>query len=286
MKGYMWVLLLAMTSMECVADREAYLGIHYYETKDYKSALREFLPLANGIDGGDALAQSYLGRMYLNGQGVPKNDSQAVDWFRKAAKQGDPGAMSYLGKMYYTGDIVEVEQDYSQAADFFRKAAAQGDAPAQFMLGFMYEKGKGVPKNDNQAFGLYRKAAKQGDALAQYYLGLMYYNEKGGVPRDYSQAAGLYRKAAEQGLPDAQFYLGVMYEHGEGVKKNLVLAHMLYNLAAVNGEKTAKDNRDGITSQLTPAQLNEAKELASKWVKGQPLPTITKTYPSSSPQEK
>ena len=176
MKGYMWVLLLAMTSMECVADREAYLGIHYYETKDYKSALREFLPLANGIDGGDA--------------------------------------------------------------------------------------------------------------LAQYYLGLMYYNEKGGVPRDYSQAAGLYRKAAEQGLPDAQFYLGVMYEHGEGVKKNLVLAHMLYNLAAVNGEKTAKDNRDGITSQLTPAQLNEAKELASKWVKGQPLPTITKTYPSSSPQEK
>ena len=77
-----------------------------------------------------------------------------------------------------------------------------------------------------------------------------------------------------------------MYEHGEGVKKNLVLAHMLYNLAAVNGEKTAKDNRDGITSQLTPAQLNEAKELASKWVKGQPLPTITKTYPSSSPQEK
>ena len=212
MKGYMWVLLLAMTSMECVADREAYLGIHYYETKDYKSALREFLPLANGIDGGDALAQSYLGRMYLNGQGVPKNDSQAVDWFRKAAKQGDP--------------------------------------------------------------------------LAQYYLGLMYYNEKGGVPRDYSQAAGLYRKAAEQGLPDAQFYLGVMYEHGEGVKKNLVLAHMLYNLAAVNGEKTAKDNRDGITSQLTPAQLNEAKELASKWVKGQPLPTITKTYPSSSPQEK
>ena len=248
MKGYMWVLLLAMTSMECVADREAYLGIHYYETKDYKSALREFLPLANGIDGGDALAQSYLGRMYLNGQGVPKNDSQAVDWFRKAAKQGDPGAMSYLGQMHYKGLIVE--QDYSQAADFLRKAAAQGDA------------------------------------LAQYYLGLMYYNEKGGVPRDYSQAAGLYRKAAEQGLPDAQFYLGVMYEHGEGVKKNLVLAHMLYNLAAVNGEKTAKDNRDGITSQLTPAQLNEAKELASKWVKGQPLPTITKTYPSSSPQEK
>ena len=249
MKGYMWVLLLAMTSMECVADREAYLGIHYYETKDYKSALREFLPLANGIDGGDALAQSYLGRMYLNGH------SQAVDWFRKAAKQGDPGAMSYLGQMHYKGLIVE--QDYSQAADFLRKAAAQGDAPAQFLLGFMYEKGKGVPKNDNQAFGLYRKAAAQGDALAQYYLGLMYYNEKGGVPRDYSQAAGLYRKAAE-----------------------------LYNLAAVNGEKTAKDNRDGITSQLTPAQLNEAKELASKWVKGQPLPTITKTYPSSSPQEK
>ena len=77
-----------------------------------------------------------------------------------------------------------------------------------------------------------------------------------------------------------------MYKNGEGVTKNLVLAHMLYNLAAINGDETAKNNRDKLTPQLTTAQLNEAQELASKWVKGKPLPTITKTYPRSSKKRK
>jgi hypothetical protein len=57
-------------------------------------------------------------------------------------------------------------------------------------------------------------------------------------------------------------------------------------LAAINGDETAKDNRDRVTPQLTTAQLNEAQELASKWVKGQPLPTVTKTYPNSSKKRK
>lgn len=37
---------------------------------------------------GDASAQYKLGRMYANGEGVPRNDTEAVNWFRKAAEQG------------------------------------------------------------------------------------------------------------------------------------------------------------------------------------------------------
>ena len=77
-----------------------------------------------------------------------------------------------------------------------------------------------------------------------------------------------------------------MYKTGKWVEKNLVLAHMFYNLAAINGDETSKDNRNNLTPQLTTAQLNEAQELARKWVKGQPLPTVTKTYPSSSHKKK
>ena len=84
MKGYVWVLLLAMTSMECVAGFDE--GITSYEAQDYQSALREFLPLANG---GNASAQFYLGLMYYSGAGVPQNYSQAAVWYRKAADQGD-----------------------------------------------------------------------------------------------------------------------------------------------------------------------------------------------------
>ena len=206
MKGYVWVLLLAMTSMECVAGLDE--GAKAFRAKDYQTAFKEFSPLATN---GHAVAQFLLGAMYDHGEGVP--------------------------------------QDYSQAADWYRKAADQGDVDAQYALGFMYYNGEGVPQN-------------------------------------YSQAAAWYRKAGTQGHSDSQNNLGVGYELGRFGAKNLVLAHIFYNLAAVHGDAKYRKNRDNITQQLTSAQLSEAQKIASQWVKGQPLPTITKTYPSSSKKEK
>jgi TPR repeat protein len=87
MKGYVWVLLLAMTSMECVAGFDE--GFKAYGAKDYQTALKEFLPLAND---GDASAQFALGLMYYNGEGVLQNYSQAVHLYRKAADQGNASA--------------------------------------------------------------------------------------------------------------------------------------------------------------------------------------------------
>ena len=43
------------------------------------------------------MAQSKLGLMHDNGQGVPKDDQQAVSWYRKAADQGDADAQSRRG---------------------------------------------------------------------------------------------------------------------------------------------------------------------------------------------
>ena len=144
----------------------------------------------------------------------------------------------------------------------------------------MYEKGQGVTQDYSQAIDWYRKGAVQGDANAQYNLGFMYHTGQG-VAQNYSQAAVLYRKAGTQGHSKSLNNLGEGYEFGHFGAKNLVLAHIFYNLAAVNGAENSKKNRDRVTPQLTPAQLSEAQKIASQWVKGQPLPTITKTYPSS-----
>lgn len=57
-------------------------------------------------------------------------------------------------------------------------------------------------------------------------------------------------------------------------------------LRRARAKARAKDNRDRVTPQLTTVQLNEAQALASKWVKGQPLPIITKTYPRSLKKKK
>ena len=44
--------------------------------------------------------------MYVNGEGVPENNAEAVKWFRKAADQGFADAQFNLGRMYYWAERV------------------------------------------------------------------------------------------------------------------------------------------------------------------------------------
>jgi predicted aspartyl protease len=100
------------------------------------------MPLA---EQGNAHAQSYTGFMYANGQGVRRNDKEAVKWYRLAAEQGDVQGESNLGRVYANG--LGVPKDYDEAVKWYRLAAAQGNATAQNALGLMYAHGQGVSKD-------------------------------------------------------------------------------------------------------------------------------------------
>ena len=128
----------------------------------------------------------------------------------------------------------------------------------------MYHFGKGVPQHYVAAAMWYRKAADQGYARAQYNLGSMYHKGQG-VAQDYAAAVRWYRKAAEQGHTDAQTNLGVMYHEGQGVTRNFVQAHLWLNLAAAKGQKLAREARDLLIEDMTPAQIAEAQKLAREW---------------------
>ena len=52
---------------------------------------------------GDVDAQYNLGAMYLGGEGVTKNNTEANMWFRKAADQGHATAQAMIGAMYSHG---------------------------------------------------------------------------------------------------------------------------------------------------------------------------------------
>jgi len=49
---------------------------------------------------GHAEAQFNLGLMYIDGQGVPQDYTQAAQWYRKAAEQGDATAQGMLRARY------------------------------------------------------------------------------------------------------------------------------------------------------------------------------------------
>ena len=60
----------------------------------------------------------------------------------------------------------------------------------------------------------------------------------------------------------AQLLLAIMYAEGKGVFKDSVFAHMWFNIAAANGDETARESRDAIELEMTRDEIRRATELA------------------------
>lgn len=58
--------------------------------------------------------------MYMNGEGVKQDYSEALRWLTEAAEQGNANAQSNLGMMYENG--LGVPQDKALAKAWFTKA--------------------------------------------------------------------------------------------------------------------------------------------------------------------
>ena len=88
-------------------------------SKDYIEASR-WLRLA--ADQGYAKAQTSLGSMYGEGEGLTKDLVEAIKWYCLAAEQGEAEAQFNLGRAYATGE--GVAQDYVEAYKWYSLAAA------------------------------------------------------------------------------------------------------------------------------------------------------------------
>jgi uncharacterized protein len=149
-----------------------------------------------------SLLQFALGQAFDSGLGVEKDDSKAVEWYRKAAEQGLLGAMYFLAEKLQYGEGVH---DPEEAINWYHKAAEGGLPEAQYTLGEYYLlcEAEPVVKNWRQAAFWFRKAAKQGHSNAQLRFAGM--NEDGlGIPQDFGAAKYWYCRAAEQGNVQAQ----------------------------------------------------------------------------------
>src|SRR6266853_736720 len=74
-------------------------------------------------EAGDAESQVELGRRYDKGEGVVKDQVEAVKWYRKAVEQNDVKAQFALGFCFYAGE--GVAKDYVEAVKWYRRAAEQ-----------------------------------------------------------------------------------------------------------------------------------------------------------------
>lgn len=207
-------------------------GDEFNKNSDYTSAMSSYVTAA---ENGNGNAMFAIGLLYYNGKGVPKNNAEAMTWFKKAVDKGD----------YYSFPLIATihleSQNYTEAMNSYKKAVDKGFTFAMYVVGMMYYKGLGTNQNYTEAMVWLRKVAEKGNANAMYMMGCMYYNGEG-VTQNYTEAMNLFRKAAEKGDADAMNFIGHMYYNGIGITQNYTEAFNWYKKGAENGNVSAMWN--------------------------------------------
>lgn len=110
-----------------------------------------------------------------------------------------------------------------------------------------------------------RKLAEQGDPDAQWQLGILYHDGDK-VPKDDALAMRWFERAAQQGYVRAQSTLGAYYWAGRGVPQDLTKAYFWSQLALAQGDENSKSRLEGLSAQMTRAQVAAARQQAEAWL--------------------
>ena len=180
---------------------------------------------------GDGWSCAILGHMYLQGIGVPKDDSRALALYSRASvllseacDAGKAKECGYLGVMYGKG--IGVAEDDSLAERLLSMACDRGDSHGCAFLGRRYMTGDGEYKDYSRAVVLLAKACDAGDADGCANLGVMY-GRGLGVAKDDSHAVALYSEGCDAGNALGCTNLGNHYRFGLGIAKDSVKARQL-----------------------------------------------------------
>lgn len=75
----------------------------------------------------------------------------------------------------------------------------------------------------------------------------------------------------ENGMPDggadALYQLGLKYSSGKGVDADLITAHKWFNLAALRGNREARDYRTELAQEMSGNDVAEAQRQAREWLR-------------------
>jgi TPR repeat protein len=171
--------------------------------------------LQSAADVGDLPAQSTLGCMYARGEGVPRRDAKAFEYFRRIANEHAEDAPDLpqarlvasafvaLGQFYLHGIAdAHLAANPGRARDLFAYAAAYfGDADAQYYLARLCLSGPGMAREPLLAARWLRLAANKGQHRAQAELGFMLFNG-GEVPRQAAPGLMWLTLARDAAGPD------------------------------------------------------------------------------------
>ncbi len=202
-------------------------------------------------------AEFRIGRLYLEGSGVPRSRTEGMRWLERAASHGLVEAQSLIATLFMHGfagaqnsateqgaarpaaalfaNSDRTEPNYQEALKWARLAAESGSSDAQALLGYILTAGPPTIRDLDAAHGWYQRAAAAGSPQGTlgYALSLARVSSD---PSQTDEIIALIRRAAEAGLPLALRVLGLMTERGVGMPADAAAAADLYRAAAEKGD--------------------------------------------------
>ena len=213
----------------CIFLSFGFIAAEDSEGDNKEEAFKQFLESANS---GSVQAQYETARCYFDGDGTEQNRSEALLWYKQAAKQGHEIAQKMIDN-WKTYSSIQAKFD---STDWHLELAKRGDVEEQYQVAKKYsDLFKMV-----DAFNWFKKAADKGFIAAQYEIAERYLFGIG-TEKNPQAAFQWFMKitkrkakteketvAIETYLPKTKFMLGKCYEEGIGTAKNPKEAFKFY----------------------------------------------------------
>lgn len=179
---------------ESDARRNFARGLDAFEANEWALAERLWLPAARA---GNLQARYHLALLYDR---LAPGSMAALIWYRRAARDGHSDAQHNLALAYLQGE--GVPRDLSEAIYWWTRAARQGNVDSQYNLGLVYALGReGLVPDRARARYWWLQAARHGDPAAQYNLATLYASEP--ARPDYCLARRWFLASSRNGFPRA-----------------------------------------------------------------------------------
>jgi len=238
------------------------LGVLSWEDDRQQAVQR----IRSAAEAGVGFAEYAMSNLLASGEDLPKDPSEALKWFQRAAAHNCYVAQIDLAQHYEVG-VGGVPEDQQEAARLYRMAADQGIAGAQYLLAKMYEEGRGVLLDEDEAVRLMQASAAQGDEQAQFELGIRHTYGKG-VEQDYDKAVEYFRGAAENATPLECLAFGLTRFNRE--PSDYIQAHVWFSLASRPGApprciERGLEQIQKLIPKMSPEQQVAARAITQAW---------------------
>lgn len=154
---------------------------------------------------GDKNMQLFLGRAYLEGtNGLKADPLKGMYWLEKAAVDM-PEVKTLIGDLFKAGEVLP--RDYTQAINWYTQAANEGDVPAMVELGMYYASGASGNEDCGNAIKWFNEAANGGSLESKRNLVWLYATCRDAKMRDGHRALKLAKQVlSRSGTGDAGDY--------------------------------------------------------------------------------